>query len=700
MTHKKSSRNKFSRTTILEYIATATNPVSKSDIMGLFKQGGRLEYRVDTALQDLSDQGRVRKNADRSYSASAPYADTVYATLTDRKKADKHYLDIWGTPENSNFKATLSTKQIASHKLKTGDTLVVNITEGKGLERVANFLNKCSGKPVQLKGRFNERSNGEAVFTAENRNIRTQFKLRSNNTEDLPCADNSVYEALLPLDMRIDDPEVIISPDESSNGENINTILLEKHGVPHQFSETALIEASALEKRVFSKTKRTDLTDRNFITIDPAGAKDLDDAACVEKLDGGWRLTIAIADIDAFVTEGSALDKESYRRGTTLYMPERNYPLYPHELTMRCSLLYNQVRPAGIYEAYFDDNMTLQSESTGLGIIRTRAQLSYNQYTELLGKGDKSVRSFDEFHQRLREKFWEAQTGRRMANQDSEYISHGFVETAMVMANQGIARELHEAGIAVPFRNHSPVVHPEAYEKMVKELTYLGFEISENPNNCDWAMLDDILKLAAKRGIKSRVEEVLHNDLIDRSYYEPTSRGHFALGIKHYCHATSPLRRKPDSYIWRGVRRLHGIEEGALSDAEIERMPEICEHLQNTNRLAKDIESDKNKLYLIKTLKSGEEQSATILHVNTKSVEIRLGNGLRNRLSDEMLKAGGWDIDSENRQIVRTSNGEEERLGRDQHLRGKIESVKPLQALWGFTPSSTPDSGEPDLSPD
>lgn len=577
----------------------------------------------------------------------------------------------------------------------------------KGLERAANFLKKCDGnKPVHIQGYFNEHSNGKPAFEAANRNIKTQFKLQ-NAAPNFETEHRGVYDAILPLDMRIDDPQVALIEDNGidiETGADINTILLKKHGVPHQFSATALTEASTLEKRIFSKTNRTDMTDRDFITIDPPGAQDLDDAVCIEKLDGGWRLTVAIADIDEFVTEGSALDKESYVKGNTFYLPERNYPLYPHELTLRCSLLYNQERPAGIYEAYFDDNMTLQSESSGLGVIRTRAQLTYDQYGELLDQGDKRMRVFDEFHQRLRKKFWEAQAGRQMANQvlrnqDSDYISHGFVETAMVMANQGIARELHTAGLAVPFRNHGPMVHPEAYKKMAQELNYLGFEISDNPYDCDWATLDDILKQAEKRGIKTRVEEVLSNDFFDRSYYEPTSRGHFALGIKHYCHATSPLRRKPDSYIWRGIRRLNGIKKGALTDAEIERMPDICEHLQTANRLAKDVESDRNKWRLIKTLRSGDERRATILHVNTKSVEIMLGNGLRNRLSDEMLKASGWDIDPETRQIVRIDGGEEKRLGRDQFLRGKIERVKPLQALWDFVPSTTPDA-EPELTPE
>lgn len=701
----------------LEYIASASAPVSKADLQAFFKPSKQLNDQIEETLQELSDQGLIsQEKGGKRYSAKAPYADVVYATLTDRKKGRKRYVEIWGRPEGSDYQATLSDKQIRQNKLETGDTVVINITTGKGLERSANFIKRCEGgEPAHIQGYFNEKSSGKPAFEAANRNIKTQFKLQ-NEMPDFETEHRGLYDALLPLDMRIDDPQIALIEDtgiDLDTGADINTILLKKHGVPHQFSNTALVEATALQKRSFSKTNRKVMTDRDFITVDPEGAKDLDDAACVEKIDGGWRLTVAIADIDEFVTEGSTLDKESYIKGTTFYLPERNYPLYPHELTMRCSLLQGQERPVGIYEAYFDDNMTLQSESTSLGIIRTRAQLTYSQYAELLDQGDKRVRLFDEFHQRLREKFWEAQTGRNLVNQvlrnqESGYISHGFVETAMVMANQGIARELHKAQLAVPFRNHGPMVQPEAYKKMAQELNYLGFEISDNPYNCDWAKLDNILKQADQRGIKSRVEEVLSNDFFDRSYYEPFSNGHFALGLKHYCHATSPLRRKPDSYVWRGIRRLHGIKKGALSDAEIERMPEICEHLQTANRIAKDIESDRNKWRLIKTLRGGDERRATILHVNKNSIEIMLGNGLRNRLSNEMLKAGGWDIDSENRQIVRTSNGEEERLGRDQNLRGTIEDVKPLQALWNFVPTQTPDdhtsekthsAQTPDISP-
>lgn len=702
----------FTAQRALDFIASASTPVSKTDMLAFFKPDDKLETRIDKVLKKLCDQGLITQESGRKkYSAKSPYADIAYATLTDRTKGKKRYVEIWGRPKGSEYRATLSEKQIHQNKLEAGDTIVINITTGKGLERSANFLKKCEeGYPAHIQGYFNAHSNDKPTFEAANRNIKTQFRLQ-NSAPDFETEHRGLYDALLPLDMRIDDPQIFLIEDNGidlDTGADINTVLLKKHGVPHQFSNTAVVEAGTLEKRGFTKTNRSDKTDRDFITVDPDGAEDLDDAACVEKLDGGWRLTVAIADIDEFVSEGSTLDKESYEKGTTFYLPERNYPLYPHDLTMRCSLLQNQERPAGIYEAYFDEDMTLQSESTGLGIIRTRAQLTYDQYQELLDQGDKRIRLFDEFHQRLREKFWEAQSGRNLANQvlrnqDSGYISHGFVETAMVIANEGIARELHEAGLAVPFRNHGPMVQPEAYKKMAQELNYLGFEISDSPYDCDWATLDNILQQAEQRGIKSRVEEVLSSDFFDRSYYEPSSRGHFALGIQHYCHATSPLRRKPDSYIWRGIRRLHGIKKGALSDAEIERMPEICDHLQTANRIAKDIESDRNKWRLIKTLKGGDERRATILHVNKDSVEIMLSNGLRNRLSDEMLKAGGWDIDADNRQIVRISNGEEERLGRDQHLRGKIESVKPLQALWKFVPCQTPDhtydADGPDISP-
>lgn len=145
------------------------------------------------------------------------------------KKGRKRYLEIWGRPDGSEYQAMISEKQINQNKLEAGDTVVVNITAGKGLERAANFLKKCDGnKPVHIQGYFNEHSNGKPAFEAANRNIKTQFKLQ-NAAPNFETEHRGVYDAILPLDMRIDDPQVALIEDNGidiETGADINTILL------------------------------------------------------------------------------------------------------------------------------------------------------------------------------------------------------------------------------------------------------------------------------------------------------------------------------------------------------------------------------------------------------------------------------------------------------------------------------------------
>lgn len=690
---------KFSRKRVLEYVASASNGVSRNDVMNAFTDTSELADQVDRALKALSKSGALKQSPDRKkYTAKHPYADTVYATVQRMRDGDKkRRVKLWGRPKGSIYGASITEKDIRKHDLQLGDTVVVRLATGKGLQRGAKVLKKCDGvTPVHIQGFFNSGGIGLAPFEAADRNIKTAFNIRSKPNADF--VHRGVYDALLPLDMKIDAPEVVLLEDngiDRESGADINRILLRKYGVPYRFSAPALMEASSLEHRPFLKSHREDLTQRNFVTIDPPGAKDLDDAVDVLRVENGWRMTIAIADLCDHITYGMSLDEEAHRRGNTFYLPEKNYQLYPDFIVEKFSLLYDRERPSTIYEAYFDDSFNLLHGRTGFAFIRTKEQMTYDQFYERLHAGDPSLQDVHEFHQGLQEKFWHAQHGRALAqrvfsNAETGYVSHGFIETAMVMANQGVAKQLHEAGISVPFRNHGPMVHPEAYAEMARELAYLGFDISENPYDCDWNTLDAIWDQAKVRGIQSRVEEVLRTDFFDRAFYEAESRGHFALGIPHYTHFTSPIRRDSDKIVARGLRRLHGVKKGALSDKEIAKMPDLCEHYSRMNRLDKDIQSDRSKYRLINILQTGEERRATVLHVGKSDVEIMLSNGLRNRLNATALAVGGWEIDSDNREIVRIAHGEEERVGRDQPLRGKIGAVHSKQALWEFLPMEAP----------
>ena len=400
---------KFSRKRLYEYIASASTPVSKKELLRFFRPGDKLAEQVNRGLEFLQSRGRIaRDSGQKKFYATQPYADIMYATVTRNKADNSHGLNIWGKPKNSTFRASLSSRQVQKNKLRTGDVVLVKIINGKGLNRNAKVLKKCAAdKPAHLQGYFNKNADGSARFQAADNSIKTQFRLQ-NPDPGFELEHRGVYEAAIPMDMRIDAPEVIIKKDNGidlSSGADINRVLLRKHGVPYRYSAAATVESATLTKRPFSKARRNDESKRGFVTIDPEGAEDLDDACAVEKLAGGWRLSVAVADIDEFVTAGTALDHESYLRGNTIYLPEGNFGLYPHELTMRCSLLHNQERPVGIYEAFFDHKGNLLSESTGFAYIRTKAQLTYDDYQDRINQNDPDIRIMNEFHQVLKEKF-------------------------------------------------------------------------------------------------------------------------------------------------------------------------------------------------------------------------------------------------------------------------------------------------------
>jgi len=368
--------------------------------------------------------------------------------------------------------------------------------------------------------------------------------------------------------------------------------------LPLEFPEKVLAEAEAPEPglRREERSRRVDLTDRLFLTIDPATARDHDDAVCVEPLaagdQAGHRLWVAIADVSHYVPEGSALDREAQRRSNSVYFPDRAIPMLPERLSGDlCSLRTGVERPVMCVELEVDGRGRVGRRSFYPAVIRSRAGLDYERAAEVMeGRGDaelpaegvEQLRAFAVVARRLERRRFAAGSidfdlpSAEIVLGDAGHpvdiveqprtVAHRAIEEAMLAANRAVAETLAAARIPTLYRVHEPPA-PADIEELEELLAAFGLlgRRKEGP-------LEPRDVARALQKVAGRPEERLVNVVTLRAMrqarYATRNQGHFALAFELYCHFTSPIRRYADLVVHRALRDLLAADEPARRRAE------------------------------------------------------------------------------------------------------------------------------------
>ena len=361
-------------------------------------------------------------------------------------------------------------------------------------------------------------------------------------------------------------------------------IAIRSHGIPHAWPEEAITEAERVPSTVPAAASgdRTDLRDLPLVTIDGADAKDFDDAVHCDPRPGGWKLTVAIADVSHYVPPGSALDREAAVRGTSVYFPGRVVPMLPERLSNGiCSLNPEVDRLCLACEMHVDRRGRVTRAFFRDAVMRSRARLTYEEVEAAVFDGDAAARrrlgglvprleALREVYAALR------QARRRRGALDLEIgeprvvlgsngevanvepaprrVSHQLIEECMLAANVAAARRLARSRAPFLYR-----VHPPPDEEGLPELgAFLGragidFDPGEEPQ-------PGAFSEAAERAAGRPDSEVLHLALLRamaKADYRPRNIGHFGLALERYTHFTSPIRRYP------GPSRTPGAKGGS-----------------------------------------------------------------------------------------------------------------------------------------
>jgi ribonuclease R len=451
--------------------------------------------------------------------------------------------------------------------------------------------------------------------------------------------------------------EVLGHPDEP--GIDILAVV-RKYRLPEAFPAEVLAEAEAIPAEITEKDLRgrRDLRSETIVTIDGEDAKDLDDAVHVRKLESGnYLLGVHIADVGYYVREGSHLDREAFRRGTSVYLVDRVIPMLPQRLSNNiCSLNPKVDRLTLTCEMEFSPEGELVRHDIYPSVIRTTERMTYTNVNKILIDGDAELIARYEplipmF--RLMEELALILRQRRMERGAIDFdfaevkvvvddlghpldivprqrsIAERIIEEFMLAANETVAEHFHWLDIPFVYRIHE---EPDI-TKMMEFNAFIrnfGYHVKGANNKVHPRSLQRVLE-----EVKGKREERVIATLMLRSMrqarYSPECVGHFGLAATYYTHFTSPIRRYPDLLIHRIIREAL---TGRLTEERIEQLREIVSEgaamSSERERIAQDAERECDQLKMVEYMLDhlGEEYDGIISGVTQFGLFVQLTNGV------------------------------------------------------------------------
>ena len=448
-------------------------------------------------------------------------------------------------------------------------------------------------------------------------------------------------------------------------------IVLRKYDIPSKFPIDVLKEADAVQKEVTDDeiTGRLDLRDKNIVTIDGEKAKDFDDAVYVERLNNGnYMLGVHIADVSHYVKEGNTLDNEAFKRGTSVYFPDRVIPMLPFQLSNEiCSLKPKVDRLTLSALMEFDKYGELIDYRFDETVINSKERMTYTDVAEILNEVQSSklkVSSMElkERYSYLLKDFYlmrelcEVLREKRMRRGSIDFdlpepyiildlmgkpeniikaernIAHKIIEEFMLVANETVAMHFMKQEIPALYR-----VHDEPDQSKI-------IELSEFVSNFGYHLKIPVFKKGIEskfhpkrfqellNSIRGKPEELLISTItlrhMKQARYSPENIGHFGLAFENYTHFTSPIRRYPDLIVHRLLKEIIKKKHIPKKRLDIweERLPKIAQHSSEKERTADAAENDIVELKRVQFMleKIGDEYEGIISGVTSFGLFVEL----------------------------------------------------------------------------
>ncbi|MFT6461235.1 MAG: ribonuclease R [Maricaulis maris] len=499
-------------------------------------------------------------------------------------------------------------------------------------------------------------------------------------------------------------------------------IALYSHGVPQGFSETEQREAD--ETPTARQGKREDLRALPLITIDPDDAKDHDDAVWAAPDDdpknpGGWQVIVAIADVAAYVTPGSALDRGAFKRGNSVYLPDRVVPMLPERLSNDlCSLREKEDRPCLAVRMVFDKSGNKRSHTFMRGWMRSAAKLSYTQAQDAIDGRDGGPANallgdvlkplwgayFAAREARGRREPLEIDAPERRVRvgEDGQVIgvetrqrfdAHKLVEEFMIQANVCAAETLEQKRTPLIYRVHEPPSR-EKIDALSDFLPTVGMKWAKG-NKVETGRFNQLLKQAKSSEHYETINVVVLRSQ-SQAVYDTENEGHFGLNLQRYAHFTSPIRRYADLTVHRALIRALGLGDDGQSDEERSRLTVIAEEITHAERRAMAAERDAVDRFIAAYLadKIGAEFAGRITGVTRFGCFVKLDEtGADGLVPISRLGEERFEHDEKLHALVGLQTGSRYRLGMPVTVR--IDEAQPVTGGLLLDMLTEAEKGEP-----
>lgn len=584
-----------------------------------------------------------------------------------------------------------------------GDTVLVRVSgKQSGALREGSIVRILERKTTQIVGTYTESKNFGFVIPDDKKFVGDIFIPKHASMGAVEGHKVVVKIMEYPEGRMSAEGEVIqIIGHKNDPGVDILSII-HKHQIPLEFPEEVLAEAQQMPDRISEEELkgRRDLRNETIVTIDGADAKDLDDAVTVKKLpNGNYKLGVHIADVSHYVKEGSPLDQEAFRRGTSVYLVDRVIPMLPHKLSNGiCSLNPHEDRLTISCEMEINDKGTVVNYEIFPSVIRSKERMTYSDVNRILVDHDEELREkyrelvpmfemMAELAAILRKKrmirgaidfdFKEAKV---LVDEEGHPIdvviqersvAEKLIEEFMLVANETVAEHFYWLDVPFIYRIHEDPKEDKLHN-FFEFITNFGLIVRGTANSVHPRALQDILDAVRGKPEEMVVSTVMLRSMQQAKYYEECL-GHFGLSTKFYTHFTSPIRRYPDLIVHRLIHTylIDGKLDPATREKWQERLPDIALETSKAERRAADAERETDDLKKAEFMadKIGEEFDGIISSVTNFGLFVELPNTVKGLVHVSYMVDDYYHFDERQYAMIGERTGKVFRIGDEIRVR-------------------------------
>ncbi|MBF9035158.1 ribonuclease R [Rhodobacterales bacterium HKCCE2091] len=610
---------------ILAFISEHPGQGSKRDIAKAFGVKGAARIDLKRILKELEAEGHLEKRRRTYRDPDRLPPVSVLQVLPPDELGDIFCKPLEWHGEGPEPRVLLSLRA-TDPAVGEGDRILARLQEVKGEDHhyVARLIRRIGTNPRRILGIYRKGAEGGRIVPIS-KGTDKEWRVSAGDTHG--AKEGELVEAeQAGVGGRMGLPKARITDRLGDPGapRSVSLIAIHEYGIPDAFPDAAIDEADAMKPAGLKG--REDLRDLGLITIDPADARDHDDAVFAHADTdpgnrGGHVIWVAIADVAHYVRPGSALDREAKKRGNSTYFPDRVVPMLPDRLSGDlCSLHEGVPRPVIAVRMVIDAGGHKIGHEFRRGLMRSHASLDYDEVQAARdgNPNEKCAPFFDGVIAPLYaayEALMSARKERQPLDLDlperrieltpdgrvgsvafkERLDAHRLIEEFMVLANVAAAETLIAKRQPLLFRVHEEP-DPSKIDALRETAETAGFTLAKG----------QVLKTGQLNGLLSEAEGTEFDELINfatlrsmtQAYYFPENFGHFGLALKAYAHFTSPIRRYSDLVVHRALITAHGWGRDGLSPSEVETLEETAKHISETERRSMQAERDTNDRYL------------------------------------------------------------------------------------------------------